>query len=62
MIWSCTSYLSAFTPLLARWFTTLVSFLSPRSSASFPTTRDGTDPLCGGHGASHQDHLAGGTT
>lgn len=62
MTWPYTSHPSPFAHLFARWFVTLAFSLSPSSFARFPTLRDGTDPLCGGHGASRQDRLAGGRT
>lgn len=62
MTYRCTPSVSSLARLFARWFATLAFSLPPSSSARFPTVRDGTDPLCGGHGASHQNGHAGGTT
>lgn len=45
-----------FAPVLARMFTTLPFPCYPSSTGQFPTYRDGTDPLFGGHRGGSGDH------
>jgi hypothetical protein len=47
---------SAFAPVLAPMFATLSPRCLPSSHPQFPFHRDGTDPLCGGHRGSPDDH------
>jgi hypothetical protein len=47
-------------PVLAPMFTTLPFRCPPSSQPPFHIHRDGTDPLLGGHRASHRHRPAGG--